>query len=1030
MAGFESVVEQAAIEWLQALGYTYINGNDIAPDGPTPERKTWGDTILVDRLRAMLGRNNPTLPEDTLDEVVRKVTRPETLSLEENNLAFQRMLTRGVSVQVRRGGVLKHEQAWLVDLNDPDKNDWLVVNQLTVVDGKYNRRPDVVVYLNGLPIAVIELKNPEHKAATLKGAWNQLQTYKAQIPGLFITNELLVVSDGAKARVGSLTAGYERFAPWRTVDGIELASADKPPLQVLLQGLFEPRVLLDYMHNFVLWETEDGYKKKLAGYHQYWAVKKAVRETVRASMPHGNKRIGVVWHTQGSGKSISMVYYTAEVIADPEMSNPTVLVLTDRNDLDGQLFGQFCAAKDLLPTPEQAESRDHLKQLLHVASGGIVFTTIQKFGTATGERYPLLSDRRNIVVVADEAHRSQYEFIEGFARNLRDALPNASFIGFTGTPIEFNDRSTPAVFGNYIDTYTVSQSIEDHATVPIHYEARLAKIALPEDKKPKLDDDFEEVTEGEEERVKGKLKSRWAKLEAMVGTEERLGLIAQDIVDHWERRLEANGGQGKAMIVVMSRRICVDLYAQIVKLRPAWGSEKGHDDKGVIKVVMTGAATDPEPYQQHLRSKQRLKTIEKRFKDAADPLKLVIVRDRWLTGFDAPCANTLYMDKPMKGHGMMQAIARVNRVFGDKKAGLVVDYLGLAEQLREAVEAYGGKKGDKPGIPVEVALAVLQEKHEIVKAMFHGYDYSGYFSANAPARLTTLVAGANHICKTPDGRQRFMDGMAALNGAVGIAIHLEAAQPLRDDVGYFQALTSYLKKHTGGGGGGGDDDDENDDEALNAAVRQIVSEAVSSDGVVDIFGAAGLKKPNISILSDEFLDGVKTSPYKNLQLEVLRRLLNDEVRAVSRKNRIQGKKFSEMLATTIKAYLNRTLEAAEVILELIEMAKQMREAPKRGEALGLTDDEMAFYDALVAHGGVKELMADKVLADIAHDLVKAIRESVTIDWTQKESVRAAMRSKVKRLLRKHGYPPDKREEAVVTVIEQAEVLCREWGEAA
>ncbi len=1024
MSTFESVVEQAAIEWLVDLGYTYVNGNDLAPDGPAPERKTWGDTILVDRLRAMLGRNNPTLPEDTLDEVIRKVTRPETLSVEENNLAFQRILTRGVPVQVRRGGVMRHEQAWLVDLNDPDKNDWLVVNQLTVVDGKYNRRPDVVVYLNGLPIAVIELKNPEHKAATLKGAWNQLQTYKAQIPALFTTNELLVVSDGIEAKVGSLTAGYERFAPWRTVDGREVAPSSQPKLKVLLQGLFRPGVLLDYLVHFVLWETDDGYKKKLAGYHQYWAVKKAVCETVRASNPHGDKRIGVVWHTQGSGKSISMVYYAAEIIAEPEMANPTLLVLTDRNDLDGQLFGQFCRAKDLLPAPAQAESREHLKQLVQVASGGIVFTTIQKFGTATGERYPLLSDRRNIVVVADEAHRSQYEFVEGFARNLRDALPNASFIGFTGTPIEFSDHSTPAVFGDYIDTYTVSQSIEDHATVPIFYEARLARIALPEDKKPKLDNDFEEVTEGEEERVKGKLKSRWAKLEAMVGTDERLGLVARDIVEHWERRQEANGGQGKAMIVVMSRRICVDLYRAIVALRPAWDSQGKDDDQGVLKVVMTGDATDPQPFQKHLRSKLRQKTIEARFKDADDPLRLVIVRDMWLTGFDAPCANTMYLDKPMKGHGMMQAIARVNRVFKDKEAGLVVDYLGLAEQLRQAVEVYGGENGPKPGIPIDVALAVLQEKHDVVKAMFHGFDYAGYFSTHAPTRLHALAGGGDHICKTPDGRKRFLDAMAALNKAVGIAIHLEGARDLRDDVAYFQAVNAQLRKHTGG-----DDDERNGDE-LNAAVQQIVSGAVSSEGVIDIFGAAGLRKPDISILSDEFLDSVKTSPYRNLQLEVLRRLLNNEVKALSRQNRIQAKKFSEMLERTILAYQNRTLEAAEVILELIEMAKQMREAPRRGEALGLTDDEMAFYDALVAHGGVKELMADKVLADIAHDLVKAIRESVTIDWTQKESVRAAMRSKVKRLLRKHGYPPDKREEAALTVIEQAEVLCREWGEAA
>jgi type I restriction enzyme R subunit len=713
-----------------------------------------------------------------------------------------------------------------------------------------------------------------------------------------------------------------------------------------------------------------------------------------------------------------MVYYAARIIAEPAMANPTLVVLTDRNDLDGQLHGQFCAAKDLLPAPEQADSREHLKQLLAVASGGIVFTTIQKFGVPKGERYPLLSDRRNVVVIADEAHRSQYEFIDGFARNLRDGLPNASFIAFTGTPIEFDDRSTPAVFGDYIDTYTISQSIEDHATVPIYYEARLARIALPDDRKPQVDADFEDVTEGEEETVKGKLKSRWARLEAMVGTEERIRLVAEDLVSHWERRLGAV--DGKAMVVVMSRRIAVDLYREIVRLRPDWHSDE--DEEGVVKVVMTGAATDPQSFQPHLRSKQRQKVVEKRFKDATDPMKMVIVRDMWLTGFDAPCAHTLYLDKPMKGHGLMQAIARVNRVFRNKEAGLVVDYLGLAEQLRQAVSTYGGEARDKPGIPVEVALAILHEKFEVVQALFHGFDYRPYFSTSATARVDALAGGGTHICSRPDGRKRFYDSMVALNKAVGIAIHLEGARHLRDEVGYFQALHAQLRKYTGGGG--------KDDESLDAAVRQIVSGAVSSEGVVDLFGAAGLKKPDISILSDEFLETVRTSPYRNLQLEVLRKLLNDEVRAQFRQNLVQARKFSEMLERTIHSYQNRTLEAAQVILELIDLAKQMREVPKRGEALGLSDDELAFYDALVAHGGVREVMGDSVLAVIARDLVEAIRESVTIDWTQKESVRAAMRSKVKRLLRKHGYPPDKREEAVVTVIEQAEVLCRDWAEAA
>lgn len=1019
MSGFESVVEEAAMKWLGDLGYAIGYGNEVNPGGIYAERERYEEVILDGIFRAALHRLNPHLDADTLDEVAKRIARAESPSLEENNITFHRHLTRGVEVQVRTDGGIRGDQAWIIDLDEPDNNDWLVVNQFTVVNGKYTRRPDLVVFVNGLPIAVIELKNPKAENATVGSAWNQLQTYKAQIPALFYTNELLVISDGTEAKVGSLTAGKEWFGPWRTVDGSGLAPDATPKLEVLLKGLFDKRRLLDFIRHFVLWETDDGQVKKIAAYHQFHAVNKAIEQTVRASSPKGNKRIGVVWHTQGSGKSISMAFYTGKLILQPEMKNPTVVVITDRNDLDGQLFAQFCAAKQLIPAPVQAESRDHLKELLQVASGGVVFSTIQKFGVPKGERFPMLSERRNIVVITDEAHRSQYEFIEGFARNLRDGLPNASFIGFTGTPIEFDDRSTPAVFGDYIDTYPISQAVEDKRTVAIYYEARLAKIALAADKKPQVDEDFEEVTEGEEEAVKGQLKSKWARLEAMVGTDERIALVAQDIVDHFERRTQILAG--KAMIVAMSRRIAVDLYNAIVKLRPVWDADK--DEEGGIKVVMTGAASDPPAWQRHIRNKPRLKDIEKRFKDPADPLKLVIVRDMWLTGFDAPCAHTLYVDKPMRGHGLMQAIARVNRVFKDKPSGLVVDYLGLAEQLRQAIGTYGGKKGAQPGIPVELALGVLVEKFEIVKSMFHGYDYTGYFGTEAPARLTALSGGANHVCGLDDGKKRFLDAMTALNKAAGIAIHLEGARHLLDEVGYFQAVQSNLRKYTTGGSG-------KSGEELNAAIRQIVSEAVASDGVIDIFGVAGLKKPDISILSDEFLETVKASPHRNLQLELLKKLINDEIRSMTRRNVVQGRKFSEMLEKTLLAYQSRTLEAAQIILELIDLAKEMRDAPKRGDELGLTEDELAFYDALVAHGDVKELMGDRVLAAIAHDLVEAIRSSVTIDWTQKDAVRADMRRKVKRLLRKHGYPPDKRDDAVVTVIEQAEAVCRDWAEAA
>ncbi len=1019
MSGFESVVEEAAIGWLKGLGYGYADGADIAPDSPGAERTHYEDVFLEGRLRQALARLNPHLPAETLDDVARRVLRPGNPAIEESNRTFQKMLVRGVEVLVRREGQTRGDAARLVDFDDPEANDWLVVNQFSVKGPKHVRRPDLVVFVNGMPLAVIELKDPQNAQATVLSGWKQLQTYKAQIPALFHTNEVLVVSDGVDARVGSLTAGFERFGPWRTVDGATPAPDATPKLQVLLAGMFQKRRFLDYIRHFVLWETDEGHVKKLAGYHQFHAVNKAVQATIRASRPAGDKRIGVVWHTQGSGKSISMVFYVGKLIQQPEMANPTVVVITDRNDLDGQLFAQFCASKDLVPFPVQAESREHLKELLHAASGGVVFSTIQKFGTPKGERFPLLSDRRNIVVVADEAHRSQYEFIEGFARNLRDALPNASFIGFTGTPVELDDRNTPAVFGDYIDTYTIGQAVEDRATVRIYYEARLARIALPEDRKPRLDKDFEEVTEGQEDAVKGRLKSRWAKLEAMVGADERLALVAQDIVDHWESRLAIL--DGKAMIVVMSRRIAAELYEHIRKLRPDWHSDE--DERGAMKVVITGSASDDAALQPHIRNKPRTKEIERRFKDPDDPLRLVIVRDMWLTGFDVPCAHTLYADKPMKGHGLMQAIARVNRVFRDKPAGLVVDYLGLADQLRQAVGKYGRGGGEAPGVPVEVALDVLYEKFEVVRAMLHGFDYHGFFDTDAGRQVAALSGGANHVCIPTDGRKRFLDAMAALNKAAGIAIHLEGARDLRDEVGYFQAVERNLRKYTNGDGG-------RTNEELNLALKQLVSSAVASQGVVDIFDAAGLKKPDLSILSDEFLESVKASPHRNLQIELLKKLLKDEIRSMTRKNVVQSRKFSEMLEKTLALYQNRTLEAAQIILELIEMARKLRQARERGQAMGLNEDEMAFYDALVAHGGVKEVMGDDVLAKIAHDLVQAIRESVTIDWTQKEAVRADMRRKVKRLLRKHGYPPDKREEAVVTVIEQAEAVCREWGEAA
>ncbi len=1038
MSSFESVVEEAAVEWLEELGWKHIPGAVLAPGGEAPERGSYREVILEGRLRAAVGRINPQLGAEAAEEVVRAVARLDSPSLEERNHSFHRLIREGVAVKVRKEGQERGELGWLIDILEPENNDYVVVSQLTIVDGKNERRPDLVLYVNGLPVAVVEFKSPKIAKTTIEGAFNQLRMYIEQTPTLFTCNQVLVVSDGTEAKIGSLTAGFDRFSPWRTIDGVGLASEKLPRLQVLLEGLFQKQRFLDYLYHFVLWETEDGFSKKIAGYHQFHAVNKAVAATVRASAVQGDQRIGVVWHTQGSGKSILMVYYAGKVMLEAAMQNPTIVVVTDRNDLDGQLYAQFCAAKDLIPSPKQAESREHLRELLNVASGGVVFTTIQKLSLTEEERsrrapFPQLSKRRNIVVIVDEAHRTQYGFetridaksgqvTAGLAQNLRNALPQASYIGFTGTPIEFDDRSTPAVFGDTIDTYSIRQAVEDGATVPIYYEARLAHLRLPEEEKPKIDEAFEEVTEDEEEPTRQKLKTTWAKLEAVVGTPQRVALVAKDIVEHWGRRLEIL--DGKAMIVCMSRRICVELYKEILRLRPEWAG--GSDEEGVIKVVMTGSGADPTEFHPHIRGKDRQKVIEKRFKKADDALKLVIVRDMWLTGFDVPSAHTLYVDKPMQGHGLLQAIARVNRRFKDKPSGLVVDYLGLADQLRKAISTYSGGSKEKTGVPVEVALTVLQEKFEIARDLFHGYSYEGYFSSKATDRLKALAGGVNHICGLDPGdpekaKRRYLDAMLTLNKAAGIALHLEGARRFRDEIGYFQAVQVNIQKYTVRASG-------RSDAELNAAIRQIVSGAVSSERVVDVFGEAGLQKPDISVLSDAFLETVKKSECQNLQLELLKKLLNDEIQAQSGRNVVVARKFSEMLARTLAKYQNRSLEAAQVILELINMAKELRDAPKRGDALGLTEDELAFYDALVEHGGVREVMGDQILAKIAQDLVEAIRGSVTIDWTQKEAVRADMRRKVKKLLRKHGYPPDKQENAVVVVIEQAERVCREWAE--
>jgi type I restriction enzyme R subunit len=1062
----ETILEQTALDWFESLGWQTAFGPDISPDLPAPgssrqaggpacERQDYDQVVLSGRLQIALENINPNIPTDATREAVRKITRTESPSLTENNRRFHRMLTDGVDVSYMQDGREVHDKVWLLDLEDLENNDWLAVNQFTVIEDRRNRRPDIVVFVNGLPLGVIELKNPADENATIQHAYNQLQTYKQDIPSLFIYNELLVISDGLEARSGTLTSGWDRFMPWRTIDGTEVTPKGSVELEVLLKGIFDKRRFLDLMLNFIVFE-DDGSSvlKKIAAYHQYHAVNKAVDCTISACgidaeprqlyaefpdhdemnpfgvtdvLEHpygkdtthfGGRRIGVIWHTQGSGKSLSMAYFAGKIIRHPAMKNPTIVVITDRNDLDDQLFGTFSRCRDLMrQTPVQAETRENLRELLKVAAGGVVFTTIQKFmPDDRGDQYPELSPRENIVVIADEAHRSQYDFIDGYARHMRDALPKASFIGFTATPIERDDRSTPAVFGDYIDTYDMLRAIEDKATVPIYYEGRLAKIELDDEERPVIDPEFEEITEGEEEPEKQRLRTKWAALEAMVGTEKRIALVAEDIVKHLEQRQEAM--KGKALIVCMSRRICVEVYNAIVKLRPGWHGDG--DDKGTIKIVMSGAASDRLEWQPHIRNKARRETLATRFKDANDPLSVVIVRDMWLTGFDCPSMHTMYVDKPMRGHGLMQAIARVNRVFKDKPGGLMVDYIGLAYQLKRALADYteAGGRG-KTTIDQEEAVALMREKYDIVVTMYHGFDYLPLLSATPANRLAGIAAAMEHLLQLDDGKNRYLESVTALSKAFALAVPHEEAIRIRDDVGFFQEVRSALAKATVEGRG-------KTQEEMDTAIQQLVSRAVISDEVVDIFASVGLKKPDISILSEEFLKEVRQLPHKNLAVEVLRKLLDNEIKGQRRKNVVQARSFSEMVEESIRKYQNRSIEAAQVIEELIGLAKEIREAQKRGEELGLSDDEIAFYDALGVNDSAVKILGDDTLKTIAHELVTAVRRNVSVDWTVRENARAHVRVVVRRILRKYGYPPDKQEKATQTVLEQAEVLCKDF----
>ena len=1032
---YESAVETAALSWLSGLGWQTAHGPDMAPDTPNAERTDFTQMVLEERLREALFNLNPNLPASALETGLRNLIKPDGPTLEARNQSFHHTLTRGVTVPVRRpDGTTSGEPANVVDFENPANNDWLAVNQFTVKENQSTRRADIVLFLNGLPLGIIELKNPADENTDVWDAWQQLQTYKAELPTLFSMNELLMVSDGLHARVGTLTAGKEWFKPWKTMEDQEPGAANLPELQVMLEGVCEQSNFLTLLRDFVVFDDDGSGKlvKKMAGYHQFHAVQAALEETLRATELQemasriatrhggapGDRRIGVVWHNQGSGKSLTMAFYAGTIIREPAMNNPTIVVLTDRNDLDDQLFGTFSRCRDLLrQDPSQADSRADLRSKLSVNVGGVVFTTIQKFfPEEKGDSHPVLSNRRNIVVIADEAHRSQYDFIDGYARHMRDALPKASFLGFTGTPIELDDANTRAVFGDYISVYDITRSEADGATVPIYYESRLAQLALDEAEKPNIDPEFEELTEGEELEEKEALKTKWAQLESVVGADNRVQQIAEDIVGHFDARLELL--DGKAMVVCMSRRICVELYRELVRIRPQW--EDADDTKGEIKVVMTGSASDPVAWQKHIRGKSGREALANRFRNPDDPFRVVLVRDMWLTGFDAPSLHTMYVDKPMQGHGLFQAITRVNRVFKDKPGGLVVDYLGLANDLRKAVDNYtrSGGRG-KAAFYKADAIAVMLEKYEVCCAMFHGFDWSPWVNGGAQGKLTILPPAQEHILAQKDGKERYLQAVMELTKAFTLSVPDEEAIQIRDDVNFFQTVrAAILKKGPS---------EQRTEEDLDSAIRQIVSRAVASEGVVNIFAEAGLRNPDISVLSDDFLAEVRGMPHRNLAVELLQKLIRGELSTRRRQNVIQARSFAGMLEDAIRRYQNRTIEAAQVIEELIELAKEMREDFARGEELGLTEDELAFYDALETNDSAVKVLGDETLRTIAQELVETVRRNVTIDWTVRESVRAGMRNAVRRVLRKYKYPPDKEKKAIDTVIEQAELLSEEWA---
>ncbi|WP_022803245.1 type I restriction endonuclease subunit R [Deinococcus ficus] len=1022
----EETVELAALDWLRLQGFETVFGPDIAPDTPGAERASFQDVVLEGRLRRALERLNPTASTEAVTEAVRQLTHPVGVGLLAN-LAVHRLITEGIQIELPDGlGGVRAEHLQVVDFVTPDRNDLLAVNQFTVIEGPVNRRPDVVLFINGLPLVVFEFKNTKDSSATIEKAYTQLQTYALQLTRLFTYTALLVISDGTQARLGVTGATFERFQPWKTVTGREVLPES---LETLIKGAFTPGVLTDLIRHFVVFEQE-GPKitKKVAAYHQYHAVGRAVRKTIEASQVGGDRKGGVVWHTQGSGKSLTMVFYAGKLVVQPELANPTIVVLTDRNDLDDQLFGTFSRGAGLLrQVPEQVTARSELRAKLgERAAGGVVFTTIQKFlPEERGDTFPTLSERRNIIVIADEAHRSQYGlnaklgtdglYTYGFAKHIRDALPNATFLGFTGTPIESKDADTRAIFGDYIDIYDVQRAVEDGATVPIYYESRLVRLKPDDAVWKTLDEEFEEITEQEEDASRERLKTKWAALEALVGAPERIRTVAQDLIEHFEARQGVL--EGKGMVVAMSRRICVALYDELIRLRPEWAGTG--DQEGFVKVVMTGSANDDPAWQDHIRSKARNKAIAEHFRDPASPMKLVIVRDMWLTGFDVPSLHTMYLDKPMQGHGLMQAIARVNRVFADKPGGLVVDYLGLANSLKEALGIYATSGGQgKPALDVEAALEFMTEKLDVVRGMLHGFDYSDFMGGTPTERVSLIVNAQEFVLAKRDKvKERFIREVLQLGKAYALAIPHPEALAVREEIVFLQTVRAALSK-------GDLTKTTQARHDVNAAVQQLVEQAVAPDGVIDVFAAAGLKKPDISILSERFLADVQNMPQKNLAVELLDKLLRDEVRARGRRNAVQSRAFSEKLEAAIGRYQSRSIETAQVIEELLDLARQMREAQARGEALNLTEDEIAFYDALEVNDSAVKILGDEQLREIARDIAETVRRNATIDWHLREQARANLRRMVKRVLRKHGYPPDRQEHASQTVLEQAELFAQ------